>query len=320
MLMKLLYPEIDPFNTFFLQTGSKHSVYVEQCGNPQGLPVVFLHGGPCSGCKPDHRRFFNPDKYHIILFDQRGCGRSTPYGELDDNTTRDLIDDMERIREALGIGRWLLFGGSWGGALALLYAQQHNDRVAGLVVRGIFLARQKDLDWFVKDGAGRIYPEQWRRLISALPQGGREDPVAAMWRILNGDDELAAMRIAKQWSAWGSQVSLGSVYQYNTQEEHANLQRLQQVRMEIHYARSRYFIAENQILQHCGRLRDIPTIIIHGRNDMVCPAESAFALYRALPHAEYVILSDAGHLAQGEQMIDALVTATDKMVDQIDVG
>ncbi len=316
--MKALYPEIKPFKTFFLQTGSKHSVYVEQCGNPDGLPVIFLHGGPCSGCKPDHRRFFDPNKYHIILFDQRGCGRSLPYGELESNTTQDLIGDMERIRDLLGIEQWLLFGGSWGGALALLYAQQHGCRVMALIIRGIFLARQKDLDWFVKEGAGRIYPEQWQRLISALPPAERDAPVTAMWRILNGDDELAAMRIAKQWSAWGSQVSLGQAYQYNAHDEHANLQMLKQARMEIYYAKKHYFIAENQILAHCVRLRGIPMTIIHGRNDLVCPMEAAFSLHRALPRAEYVVLAEAGHVAQGEQMIDALVTATDKMAEQFD--
>ena len=167
--MKTLYPELTPYHHFFLETGSKHQVYVELSGNPEGFPVIFLHGGPCSGTKPDHRRFFNPEYYQIILFDQRGCGQSLPFGELEHNTTQDLIADMESIRQTLAIEQWLVFGGSWGAALALLYAQQHTEQVAGLIVRAVFLARQADLDWFAQDGANRIYPEQWQKLIDSLP-------------------------------------------------------------------------------------------------------------------------------------------------------
>lgn len=314
--MKTLYPEISPFDTFFLNAG-KHSVYVEQCGNPDGLPVVFLHGGPCSGIKPDHRRFFDPERYRIILFDQRGCGQSLPFGELIDNNTQALIDDMERIRIQLNIGQWLVFGGSWGGTLALLYAQQHTDKVLGLIIRGVFLARQKDLDWFVKNGAGRIYPEQWSRLADCIPVEFEQDPVQGLCDALWGKDELARLRAAREWSAWGGQVALGSDFKPAAHEKHATHTMLEQVRMELHYARNAYFIEENRILDNCACLEAIPAIIIHGRNDLICPIEAGWRLHKALPHAEFIVLPNAGHIAQGKDMIDALVSATDKMFDKL---
>ncbi|MDD5462498.1 MAG: prolyl aminopeptidase [Methylococcales bacterium] len=315
--MKTLYPEIIPYHTFFLGTNSKHAVYVEQSGNAEGFPVVFLHGGPCSGSKPDHRRFFNPEHYRIILFDQRGCGLSLPFGELEDNTTQDLIDDMDRIRRQLQIEQWLVFGGSWGAALALLYAQQHQSRVSGLVIRGIFLARQQDLDWFAKDGAGRVYPEQWQRLFESVPEQGRHNLVQALCDALWGEDEVAKRRVAKEWMAWGGQVALGNDYQPGTESDPVTEKMVQQVQMELHYARSHYFIEENQILKNCASLRDIPTIIIHGRQDLVCPIEAGMKLHQVLPHAEYIILANAGHVAQGEEMIDALVNATDKFAENL---
>lgn len=318
--MKTLYPEIHPSQTFFLKTGSKHSVYVEQCGNPKGIPVVFLHGGPCSGCKPDHRRFFDPDKFHIILFDQRGCGLSQPFGELEDNTTGDLIVDMESIRLQLGIEQWLLFGGSWGGTLALLYAQKYTQNVLGMVIRGVFLARQKDLHWFLREGAGRIYPEQWQNLLDSVQEGKGADLLQSLCNILWSDDEVARMRVAREWLRWGSRVSLGHEYDPVNQDEHVTLKMVQQVRMELHYAENSYFIAENQILEHCTELNGLPMIIIHGRNDLVCPMEAGYQLKQALPEAEFVVLSNAGHVARGPEMIDALVTAADKMVIQLNAN
>ncbi len=313
--MKYLYPEIEPFNTFFLQTGSPHQVYVEECGNPQGFPVIFLHGGPCSGCRPDHRRFFNPDRYRIILLDQRGCGRSLPFGELRENTTQDLIDDMERIRRTLKIKRWLLFGGSWGGTLALLYAQQHAEQVAGLVIRGVFLARQKDLDWFVKDGAGRVYPERWHNLVNSVPESARHDLLVGLHDTVFGADEVAIRRMTRAWMVWGGQTALGSDYRSEAEPEHITEKMVDQVRMEMHYAKNRYFIDENQILDNCKKLWNIPTMIVHGRNDLVCPMESGFSLANALPNAKFTVLPNAGHVAHGEEMVDALVSVTDDMLE-----
>lgn len=315
--MKTFFPDIEPFNTFFLDTDSLHSVYVEQSGNLQGLPVVFLHGGPCSGTKPDQRRFFNPKKYHIILMDQRGCGQSLPFGLLDDNTTLHLIDDMERIREKLNISQWLLFGGSWGSALTLLYAQQYTERVAGMVIRGVFLARQKDLDWFVKEGAGRIYPEKWRQLVTSLPKQSDTDLVKCLFEAVFGRDEVTKKRVVKAWIDWGNQMALMQDYEENDKPAQVTKKMVQQVQMEMYYAQNKYFIAENQIINECGCLQHIPTIIIHGRNDLICPMESGMTLHKTLPNAEYIVLPTSGHIASGEAMIDALVNAADKMLELV---
>lgn len=308
--MKTLYPEIQPFQSFFLETGSPHRVYVEQSGNAAGIPVIFLHGGPCSGSKPDHRRFFNPAHYHIILFDQRACGQSLPFGELNGNTTQNLLVDMESIRQHLGIGQWLVFGGSWGGALALLYAQQHTAQVSGLVIRAVFLARQKDLEWYAKDGANRIFAEQWQQLLSSLPDPHTEDLLASLCAVFWGDDTEVQARVAKPWLAWGALTALGNAYQ--AKEVDVTEHTFKQIRMELHYAKHHYFISENQILDNCGVLQAIPTRIIHGRQDFLCPLEAGIKLHQALPQASLVILPNAGHIAQHPEMIDALVAATDE--------
>jgi proline iminopeptidase len=310
--MKYLYPEIIPYHTFFLNTGSIHQVYVEESGNANGIPILFLHGGPCSGTKPDHRRFLNPAYYRIILFDQRGCGMSTPFGELEDNTTQGLCADMEQIRQQLKIKQWLLFGGSWGATLALLYAQQHPESVSGMIIRGVFLARQQDLDWFIKNGVGRIYPEQWQRLEESVPLQQRENLLQALYDAISGKDEIIKRRVAKEWAAWGGQVTLGNDYQPMTQGSHVTEKMVKQACMELHYARHHYFISDNQILANCNLLSEIPTVIIHGRKDLVCPMESAMKLHQALPNADYIVLPEAGHVAQGLDMIDALVSATDR--------
>ena len=311
--MKVLYPPIKPYAVHVLKVDGGHSLYLEECGNPAGIPVVFLHGGPGSGCKTYHRSFFDPVKYRAILFDQRGAGRSTPHGELENNTTSRLLADMELIRTHLGIKSWLLFGGSWGATLALLYAEAYPDRVNGLVLRGTFLARQRDLDWYINDGVNRIYPERWHDLVSALHGETHGDLIAAINTLLHGGDELAQRRIAKAWSAWGGQVALGDDFSPEEGEGHVHSTMLQQARIELHYGFYHYFIEENQILLNCRQLPEVPTILIHGRRDLVCPVESAYTLHRHLPYSELRILPKAGHIAGGPDMIDAMVSAADEM-------
>ncbi|MCQ8105790.1 prolyl aminopeptidase [Methylomonas sp. SURF-2] len=311
--MKLLYPDISPFHTFLLETDSAHQVYVERSGNPAGIPVIFLHGGPCSGTKPDHRRFFNPDLYHVILMDQRGCGGSLPFGELEGNTTQDLLGDMERMRERLRIEKWLLFGGSWGATLALLYAQQFPERISGMVLRGVFLARQVDMEWFLQAGANRIYPQIWRDMLDGVGAESAGQLLPKLCEAVFGDDKTLAERAAWHWQLWGGQVALGA--EFAPGDPRIDELAVKQVQMELNYARNHYFIAENQILQNCAVLRHIPTIIIHGQNDLTCPLEAAWSLHQALPDAEYRVLPYSGHVAKGEEMIDALVDATDRMAE-----
>jgi proline iminopeptidase len=314
--MKTLFPDIEPFNTFFLKTNSVHSVYVEQCGNPNGVPIVFLHGGPCSGCKPDHRRFFDPNFYHIILLDQRGCGRSLPFGELENNTLPDLIADLEQIRQQLQIETWILFGGSWGATLALAYAEKYINRVQALILRGSFLARQQDMDWFLgKNGAALIYPELWQQLHESIPLELRtEDLAADLCAVLWGKDELAIRRVTKAWQAWGGQVALGNTYQ--PYDYHVTDHDIKQVKMELHYAKNAYFLAENELLEKAAILQNIPITLIHGRNDLVCPIEAVWKLHHALPQADFIVLPNSGHIAKGDEMIDALITATEKLARQ----
>lgn len=315
--MKELYPAIEPYAEHLIDVDGGHRIYVEECGNPAGLPVVFLHGGPGSGCKPYHRCFFDPERYRIVLFDQRGSGRSLPFGQLSANTTWHLLSDLESIRSRLNIQRWLLFGGSWGATLALLYAAQHPERVAAMVLRGTFLARREDLDWYLGGGVNRIYPERWADLLAVIPDADQHDLIRAIDRLLNGEDELSQRRMARAWSIWGGQVALGDEFDLAALEEHVPGSMVQQTRLELHYAVNRYFLEEGQILRDCERLPDVHTVLIHGRRDLVCPVESAYSLHQRLPKSELRILPRAGHVASSEEMIDALVTAADEMADRM---
>lgn len=311
--MPVFYPEIEPAHTHYL-TRDGHCLHIEESGNLSGFPALFLHGGPGAGCKPDHRRFFDPAIYRIILVDQRGAGLSTPKGGTEHNTTADLLDDLEAIREFLEINSWLVMGGSWGATLALLYAQAHPQRVAGMILRGTFLARQADLEWFAgTGGVRRIYPEAWEALMHALPASGRDDPLVALYGLLTGADELAQFRAARAWESWGGQVVLGDLFDIGQLEAHAPLKVVHQARIELHYAIHRYFIGEDAVLAGCGRIRHIPVTIIHGRRDLVCPVESAWALHQQLPVSILQVLPDAGHIAAGESMVGAVVAATDAM-------
>lgn len=315
--MKSLYPFIEPFAIHSLDVEGGHSLYVEECGNPSGLPVLFLHGGPAAGCKPYQRSFFDPEKYHIILFDQRGSGRSVPHGFLHHNRTQDLLADIETIRQHFNIARGLLFAGSWGATLALLYAQKHPGAISGLILRGTFLARARDMDWFIRDGANRIYPERWSEVSGVIAKSDQKDNLKALHELIEGEDEIAKRRAVKAWSNWASQLSEAQAFNPKKLEEHVDASLIRQVRLELHYAIHHYFLNENQILETCKDLPNIPTILIHGRQDMVCPVESSYALKNLMPEADLRILPNSGHIATGDEMIDALVNAADEMIERI---
>ena len=315
--MRSLYPPIEPFVTHSIEVDPPHRLHVEECGNPQGLPVVFLHGGPGSGCEPYHRSFFDPDKYRIILFDQRGCGRSAPHAELAGNDTAALVADMETIRQRLGIERWMVFGGSWGSTLALVYAERHPERVAALVLRGIFLCRPREIHWFYQEGASRIFPDYWADYLRPIPEAERADLLHAYYCRLTGDDEVARMAAAKAWSLWEGRCATLQPSQAVVDHFGDPFTALSLARIECHYFVNNSFLEENQILRDAHRLRDIPGVIVHGRYDMVCPVESAWALSQAWPEARLEIIPDAGHSALEPGILSALVSATDEMARRL---
>jgi len=311
--MRVLYPPIDPYHMETLAVDQTHRLHLETCGTAQGLPVVFLHGGPGSGCEPWHRRFFDPAAYRIVLFDQRGCGRSRPHASLEDNTTAHLVSDMERIREHLGIERWVVFGGSWGSTLALAYAEAHPERVLGLVLRGIFLCRPRDIHWFYQEGAGRLFPDYWEDYLAPIPESERDEMVSAYHRRLTGEDEVARMAAAKAWSEWEGRTATllpnpGVVDHFRDPHVALSL-----ARIECHYFMNQSFLEPNQLLRDAHRLADIPGTIVHGRYDVVCPLDQAHALHRAWPRAKLEIIPDAGHSAGEPGIVDALVRATDEL-------
>lgn len=307
-----LYPDIEPYHEFQLRVSDVHTLWVEECGNPDGIPVVFLHGGPGAACEPFHRRFFDPQHYRIILFDQRGCGRSTPHAELRDNTTWDLVADLERIRVHLNLDAWQMFGGSWGSTLALVYAETHPQRVTGLILRGIFLCRERDIRWFYQEGASRIHPELWQDYIRVIPQDERQDLVAAFYRRLTSSDRDVQREAARAWSLWEGRtsnlVTQPTVLDHFTEDATA----LSLARIECHYFMHDSFLRNNQLLEDAHKLKGIPGVIVHGRYDMVCPVEQAWTLHRAWPEAEFRVLPRSGHSATEPEIIDALVGAARK--------
>lgn len=315
--MAHLYPPIEPYVNHSFAVEPPHKLHVEECGNPGGIPVVFLHGGPGSGCEPYHRRFFNPDKYRIILFDQRGCGRSSPHAELQGNITQALVADMEFIRERLGIERWLVFGGSWGSTLALVYAETHPERVLGLILRGIFLCRPQEIQWFYQHGASRIFPDWWQDYLKPIPADERDDLVQAFYRRLTSDNELERMAAAKAWSLWEGRCATLTPSQTVVDHFAAPFTALSLARIECHYFVNNSFLEPNQILRDAARLKDIPAVIVHGRYDMVCPIESAWELHQAWPRAELQIIPDAGHAASEPGILEALVAASDNMAERL---
>ncbi len=308
-----LYAEIEPYASGMLRVSPLHNVYFEQCGNPQGKPVVFLHGGPGAGCNAKCRRFFDPAKYRIVLFDQRGCGRSTPHAELTDNTTWDLVADIERLREHLGIERWQVFGGSWGSTLALAYAQTHPARVTELVLRGIFLLRRWELEWFYQHGCDAIFPDAWEAFLAPIPSVERGDLISAYYRRLTSTDAATRVAAAKAWSIWeGSTIFLfqDPAHIASTGEDEFALAF---ARIESHYfVHGGFFESDDQLLRNVEKLRKIPAVIAQGRYDVVCPVRSAWDLHRAWPEADLRIVADSGHSAFEPGIVHELVSATDR--------
>lgn len=316
--MLVLFPEIKPTLTHRLRVSDLHELHLEESGNPAGIPVLFVHGGPGGGTDGSSRRFCDPERYRIIVFDQRGAGRSTPHAELEDNTTQALVADMEAIRQFLAIERWMLFGGSWGSTLSLVYAQTYPERVLGMVLRGIFLCRQQDLHWFYQEGASRIFPDHWEEYYTHIPQEERHDMIAAYHRRLIGDDEIARMAAAKIWSNWEGVCSTLRPNPHVVDRFIDPHFALAMARIEAHYFSHRIFLEENQILNNVERLAGIPGIIVHGRYDMVCPLDNATALHRGWPDSELYIIREAGHSALEPGNTDALIRATEAMAKLID--
>ncbi|WP_127469999.1 prolyl aminopeptidase [Thiomicrorhabdus aquaedulcis] len=314
MLKSPLYPPIEPYAQHSLQVDSTHILHLEECGNPLGVPILFVHGGPGGGYSPIHRQFFNPQHYRIVLFDQRGCGKSRPHASLTNNTTAHLIEDIEKIRRLLGIDKWALFGGSWGSTLSLLYAQAYPERILGLILRGIFLCRQQDVDWFYQSGANRFYPDYWPDFIAPIAPEKHNQLINAYHEVLTGHDEIARMRAAEAWSIWEGRTSTlkanSGIVSHFGDPFHA----LAMARIECHYFFHQSFIEDNQILEHSQSLKHLPIYIIHGRYDMVCPINQAFELKATLPKANMTICEHAGHSAMEPEIAAALIQATDDFV------
>ncbi|UCH40343.1 MAG: prolyl aminopeptidase [Gammaproteobacteria bacterium] len=311
----MLFPAIQPAQTWRLSVSDLHTLYIEESGNPKGTPVVFLHGGPGGSCEPGHRRFFNPEAYRIILFDQRGSGKSRPHASLEENTTWDLVDDLEKIREFLQIERWVVFGGSWGSTLALAYAQAHPERVLGLILRGIFLAREHDVNWFFNGHASRIFPEAWQNFIEPIPEDERDDIIGAYYQRLTSDNEIVRMGAAKHWSIWeGSSVTLlpdKNVVDHFSDPHIA----LSIARIECHYFINSCFLRPNQLIEDMDRISHIPGYIVHGRYDLVCPIDQAFLLQEQWENAQLKIIPDAGHAVTEHGISKALVECCNSMLE-----
>lgn len=311
--MRQLYPAIDPYFQGTLPVSSLHTLYYEEAGTPEGKPVVFLHGGPGGGIVEMYRQFFDPAQWRIILFDQRGCGRSTPHAELTDNTTWDLVADIERLRSHLNINAWTVFGGSWGSTLALAYAQTHPTRCSGLILRGIFMLRPQEIRWFYQSGASAIFPDAWEGYLAPIPEGERDDLVKAYYQRLTSEDTDTRQTAAKAWSIWEASTSK-LIPDPNLLERFGEGSFADAfARIECHYfINGGFFERPDQLLENVNKIRHIPAVIVQGRYDVVCPMTSAWALHRAWPEAELVIVADAGHSATEPGITSALIEATDR--------
>ncbi len=311
--MRELYPAIEPYRTERLRVSDRHELYLEESGREDGTPVVFVHGGPGGGTTPEHRRFFDPEAYRIVLFDQRGCGQSTPYASLDENTTWDLVEDMERIRRHLGIERWVVFGGSWGSTLSLAYAETHPDRVRALVLRGIFMLRPHEVRWFYQEGASFLFPDAWEEYVEPIPIAERDDLVGAYHRRLTGTDRAERLRAAQAWARWEASTSkllpdpalVAAFTEPGRAEAFA--------RIECHYMVNGGFLDQpDRLLDGVDAIRAIPAVIVQGRYDIPCPMTTAWDLHRRWPEAEFQVVPDAGHASTEPGIVDRLVSATDR--------
>ncbi|MEV8467983.1 prolyl aminopeptidase [Fluviibacterium sp. DFM31] len=309
---QFLYPPVDPFDQRMMDVGDGHSLYVEQCGNPEGMPVVVVHGGPGGGCSPAMRRYFDPEVYRIVLFDQRGCGRSTPHASVEANTTWHLVADMEVIRKTLEIPRWVVFGGSWGATLSLLYAQSHARHTAYLVLRGVFLMTKPELEWFYGGGAGLFWPDLWQRFVQLVPQDERDDLIAAYHRRLFSGDRIVETRFARAWASWEN--ALASIQSNGiTGESPAEYARAF-ARLENHYfVHGGFLEGPNHILDRMPLLADTPGTIVQGRYDMICPPASAWKLSQAWPRAELKMIGQAGHALSEPGISAALVQIMNRL-------
>jgi proline iminopeptidase len=321
IVMLTLFPDIKPYDTHLLPVQSPHILYVEESGNPDGIPVLFVHGGPGAGCGPRARCFFDPERYRIIIFDQRGSGRSEPHACLDNNTTPALVADMELIRQHLGIEKWVLFGGSWGSTLSLGYGQAHADRVQAMILRGIFLCRPKELEWFYGEGgASKIFPDYWQDFSDCvLPRDG-ENRIQAYHRVLHGENELARMSAAKAWSMWEARCSTLRPRHEDADHLMGAHTAVSMSHIETHYFVNNGFMAENQLLNNMAAIENIPGIIVQGRYDMVCPLESAMELHHHWPSSKLHIVRDAGHSAFEPSISDALIKAGNDIADLLSNG
>lgn len=313
--MLTVFPEIKPYARHELAVDDPHVLYVDESGTREGLPVLFVHGGPGGGCDSMSRRFFDPALYRIVTFDQRGCGRSLPHASLEKNTTWDLVADMERIREHLGIDKWVLFGGSWGSTLSLAYAQRHPERVHALILRGIFLCRPQDFHWFYQDGASRLFPDYWQDYLAPIPQEERGDLMQAFYKRLTGSDQIAQMHAAKAWSCWeGRTLTLRPSAEV---VERFHERALAIARIECHYFVNDAFLEPDQLIRDMPKIAHLPGIIVHGRYDVVTPMDNAWALHQAWPGSELQIIREAGHAASEPCITDALVRATNIMAHRL---
>jgi proline iminopeptidase len=311
--MHTLYPEIKPYAEHSIQVSDLHTIHVEECGNPKGLTVLVVHGGPGAGSDPVLRRFFDPEKYRIVLFDQRGSGRSTPHAETQENTLSHLIQDMEQIRETLEIEKWVLFGGSWGATLSLAYAQAHPESVLSMILRGVFLCRDQDIEWLYQQGASRIFPDYWKDFLAAVSPDYRDDLLSGYHAAITGGNDLVRMAAAKAWCKWEGSCSTLKPNQHLVEHFIDPHFALSMATMCVHYFKQRGFLAQNQLIDDCEKIQTIPTVIIHGRYDIVCCMDNAQALHDALPNSSLQVVREAGHSAMDPALTDVLIRATNEM-------